>query len=91
MRIYLRLLVAFLLLSAGNVVYAEAQQEKRVTGTVTVIPVVTSTSSLAPAIGIDTLSIDRNGKAVGRVCFFSCSSCLNFCQEASVPSLAQLS
>ena len=35
MRIYLRLLVAFLLLSAGNVVYAEAQQEKRVTGTVT--------------------------------------------------------
>lgn len=63
----------------------------RVTGTVTVIPVVTSTSSLAPAIGIDTLSIDRNGKAVGRVCFFSCSSCLNFCQEASVPSLAQLS
>ena len=35
MRIYLRLLVAFLLLSAGNIVYAEAQQEKRVTGTVT--------------------------------------------------------
>lgn len=34
----------------------------RVTGTVTVIPVVTSTSSLAPSIGIDTLSIDRNGK-----------------------------
>ena len=33
MRIYLRLLVAFLLLFAGNV-YAEAQQEKRVTGTV---------------------------------------------------------
>ena len=35
MRIYLRLLVAFLLLSAGNIVYAEAQQEIRVTGTVT--------------------------------------------------------
>ena len=63
----------------------------RVTGTVTVIPAVTSTSSLAPAIGIDTLSIDRNGKAVGKVCFFSCSRFLNLCHEASVPSLAQLS
>ncbi len=28
MRIYLRLLVASLLLFAGNIVYAEAQQEK---------------------------------------------------------------
>lgn len=35
MRIYLRLLVVSLLLFAGNIVYAEAQQEKRVTGTVT--------------------------------------------------------
>lgn len=35
MRIYLRLLVVSLLLFAGNLVYAEAQQEKRVTGTVT--------------------------------------------------------
>ena len=44
-----------------------------------------------PSIGIDTLSIDRKGKAVGRVCFFSCSRFLNFCHEVSVPSLAQLS
>ena len=35
MRIYLRLLVVSLLLFAGNIIYAEAQQEKRVTGTVT--------------------------------------------------------
>ena len=35
MRIYLRLLVVSLLLFVGNIVYAEAQQEKRVTGTVT--------------------------------------------------------
>ena len=35
MRIYLRLLAVFLLLFAGNILYAEAQQEKRVTGTVT--------------------------------------------------------
>ena len=35
MRIYLRLLAASLLLLAGNILYAEAQQEKRVTGTVT--------------------------------------------------------
>ena len=35
MRIYLRLLVVSLLLLVGNIVYAEAQQEKRVTGTVT--------------------------------------------------------
>ena len=63
----------------------------RVTGTVTVMPVVTSTCPLAPAMGIDTLSIDRNGKAVGKVCFFNCSKSLNFCHEASVPSLAQLS
>jgi hypothetical protein len=63
----------------------------RVTGTVTVMPVVTSTSSLAPTIGIDTLSIERNGKAVGKVCFFSCSKFLNFCHEVSVSSLAQLS
>ena len=34
MRIYLRLLAVFLLLFAGNILYAEAQQEKRVTGTV---------------------------------------------------------
>ena len=34
MRIYLRLLVVSLLLFVGNIVYAEAQQEKRVTGTV---------------------------------------------------------
>ena len=35
MRIYLRLLAASFLLLAGNILYAEAQQEKRVTGTVT--------------------------------------------------------
>mgnify|MGYP001755568550 CR=1 FL=1 len=29
MRIYLRLLAVFLLLFAGNILYAEAQQEKR--------------------------------------------------------------
>ena len=34
MRIYLRLIMAFLLLSAGNIVYAGVQQDKRVTGTV---------------------------------------------------------
>ena len=35
MRIYLRLLVAFLLHSAGNIVYEEAQHDKPLTGTVT--------------------------------------------------------
>ena len=35
MRIYLRLLAVFFLLVAGNILHAEAQQEKRVTGTVT--------------------------------------------------------
>ena len=34
MRIYFRLIMAFLLLSAGNMVYAGVQQDKRVTGTV---------------------------------------------------------
>ena len=34
MRIYLRLLVAFVLVCGGNVVFAEGQQVKRVTGTV---------------------------------------------------------
>ena len=34
MRIYLHVLFVSLLFSAGNIRYAEAQQEKRVTGTV---------------------------------------------------------
>ena len=53
MRIYLRLLVAFLLLSAGNVVYAEAQQEKRVTGTVT------SEGEPLPGVSVQVKGADR--------------------------------
>ena len=51
MRIYLRLLVVSLLLFAGNIVYAEAQQEKRVTGTVT------SEGEPLPGVSVQLLSL----------------------------------
>ena len=50
MRIYLRLLVVSLLLFAGNIVYAEAQQEKRVTGTVTSEGEIIQLKFLLPAL-----------------------------------------
>ena len=85
MRIYLRLLVAFLLLSAGNIVYAEAQQEKRVTGTVTSegeplpgVSVQVKGASSGTITDIDgNYSIRIGEQRAGR----SDGSCLCHCQE----------